>query len=306
MSRETKGTNSFAYFLPTVCVVVFATINSGLARPAIAQQDPDRSALEAELALKVSTGTIEEKREALYQIRNHRSARSSRIAVAALQDADEMVRATAVAAVVFLPEDEATTVLTPLLSDRQPFVRRETAYALEQVGSALATARLIEIFQRDRDLEVRGAAAVALGATGDILAVPALTDLLRRPLREDHVFLRRSAARSIGEIALSMREIDLSSMSERKRRDTKRDPESKVQKRSLADVHPQFRVAASVLADVLGNRRETDDSRREAAFALGSIGGEGVIPLLESYKNSEDPYLAETVRTAVSRLRSRE
>jgi HEAT repeat protein len=306
MSRATKCTNSFAYFLPTVFVVVFATINSGLARPAIAQQDPDRSALEAELALKVSTGTIEEKREALYQIRNHRSARSSRIAVAALQDADEMVRATAAAAVVFLPADEAATVLLPLLSDRRPFVRRETAYALEQIGSAYATQRLVEIFQRDRDLEVRGAAAIALGATGDILAVPALTDLLRRPLREDHEFLRRSAARSIKEIALSMREIDLSSMSERDLRDPKRDPSSKVQKRSLADVHPQFRVAASVLADVLRDRRETDDTRREAAFALGSIGGEGVIPLLESYKNSEDPYLVETVRKALSRLRSRE
>src|SRR5437868_3852812 len=47
------------------------------------------------LVNRIHSGDVEQKREALFQIRNLRSEEASRIAVPALKDRNEMVRATA-------------------------------------------------------------------------------------------------------------------------------------------------------------------------------------------------------------------
>src|SRR5689334_11345873 len=80
-----------------------------------------------DLAQKLRHGSVEEKRDTLYQIRNFQTAEASRLAISALQDKDEIVRATATQAVIFLPADESLQVLLPLLKDKSPFVRKETA-----------------------------------------------------------------------------------------------------------------------------------------------------------------------------------
>ncbi|MDM7922537.1 MAG: hypothetical protein QUS14_09590, partial [Pyrinomonadaceae bacterium] len=49
----------------------------------------------AELEQSIRSGDVEAKREALFQIRNLRSAEASRLAIPALKDANEIVRATA-------------------------------------------------------------------------------------------------------------------------------------------------------------------------------------------------------------------
>src|SRR5215207_11219306 len=97
------------------------------------------------LKQQIQKGSSEEKRSALSEIRRLRSAEASSIAVPALRDADIMVRATATASVIFLPKQEAARALMPLLSDRNEFVRQETAYALGRVGDASATANLINL-----------------------------------------------------------------------------------------------------------------------------------------------------------------
>src|SRR5438128_1654275 len=70
------------------------------------------------LAEAVRSGTTEVKRSALLEIRNLKSAEASRLAIPALRDSDEIVRATAAFSVIYLPKDEAFTVLLPLLQDK--------------------------------------------------------------------------------------------------------------------------------------------------------------------------------------------
>jgi hypothetical protein len=110
---------------------------------------------------------VERKRDALLELRNYRTAAASRIAVAALKDSSEIVRATAAASAVFLPSDEAARHLLPLLADKKPFVRREAAYALGAVRSPNAINSLLQIAQKDKVAEVRNAAIIALGEIGD-------------------------------------------------------------------------------------------------------------------------------------------
>src|SRR6185369_1695644 len=82
----------------------------------------------AALAEKLRSGNTEDKREALFQIRNLRTEDASRIAVPALEDKYPIVRATAASSVLFLPKAEAAAALLPLLHDKDEFVRREGAY----------------------------------------------------------------------------------------------------------------------------------------------------------------------------------
>ena len=81
---------------------------------------------------------VERKRDALLELRNYRTATASRIAVPALKDSSDIVRATAAASAVFLPSDEAARHLLPLLADKKPFVRREAAFALGAIGDVAA------------------------------------------------------------------------------------------------------------------------------------------------------------------------
>ena len=55
--------------------------------------------------------------------------------------------------------------------------------------------------QKDKIFEVRTASAVALGEIGDISAIGALIKILQKKPNETEEFLRRAAARSVGQIA---------------------------------------------------------------------------------------------------------
>ena len=134
---------------------------------------------------QIQTGNTEQKREALFQIRNFQTSETSRIAVAALRDADEIVRATAAFSVIYLPKAEAAQVLLPNLQDKSEIVRRETAYALGKVGDASAVDSLLQMLQKDKIFEVRTASAVALGEIGDISAIGELVKILQKKPNED-------------------------------------------------------------------------------------------------------------------------
>lgn len=254
----------------------------------------------------IASGTTEEKRDALFQIRNLQTEQASRIAAPALKDQDEIVRATAASSVIFLPKDEASAVLLPLLNDRDAFVRREAAFALGAVGSSAATYPLIDLFKRDKDLEVRSAAAIALGKTGDPSAVgPLLTFLTRSRPTEDEEFLRRAAVRSIGQIA---QVID----SGRHKVVTPQDflPEKykdvgEPHQEDLTKQFPIFKTAVGALNRVLQDTREAIDTRREAAFSLGAIGNADAVGILQSQRNSTDPFLAEIAKEALLKIENR-
>lgn len=255
------------------------------------------------LSHAIQSGTIEQKREALFQIRNLRSEPASRIALPALKDADPIVRATAAASVVFLPKPETVGALALILTDDDAFVRKETAFALGSVKSSDSASVLIAALEREKDLEVKSALVVALGYTGNLSAVEPLISLMKAKPKEETEFLRRSAARSIGQIAQILKSSSTYTVT----------PESFLPDKykakdggNITRQFPIFKSSVTILSEVLRSREESDDTRREAAFALGTIGDKTAFGLLESHKNSPDPYLAEICKEALLKMKAPE
>lgn len=253
----------------------------------------------------IERGNTEQKRDALYQIRNLETESASRIAIPALKDSSEIVRATAAFSVVYLPKDEAFQVLLPLLNDKNEFVRRETAYALGKVRNPNAVDYLIRVFQKDKSDEVKNAAVVALGEIGNISAIDFLTRILqKKPKKENEAddFLRRSAARAIGEIAQIVQTGKVAVVTPKDFLPDKfvlfTPPNFLYLSRNL----PIFLNANSILIQTLQNTRESLNTRREAAFALGAIGAESAIPVLQANLNSENYYLAEIAKESIRKI----
>lgn len=252
------------------------------------------------LAEKITRGNEEQKRDALFTIRNLETEEASRIALPALKDNSEIVRATAAFSVIFLPEAAAARVLLPNLDDKSPLVRRETAYALGEVGSASATGPLLRILKEDKIIEVRDAAAIALGKIGDVSAVDDLLKILQRKPGEREEFLRRSAARSIGQIAQNLQNKAIA----------EKTPQnlapgviaSRMKNEDLSRKIPVFRFAVPVLISSINNPKEFADVKREIAFALGAIGDPSAVPVLRMNLDADDYYFVQIIREALVKL----
>jgi HEAT repeat protein len=247
---------------------------------------------------RLQRGDEETRRDALHKLRVSESENASRIATEGLTDRSEIVRATAPFSVLSLPSNEAAENLLPQLKDRSELVRRETAYALGRTRNIRAVQPLLDILQRDREYAVRCAAAVALGEIGDISAAAALIRILQRNPREEEEFLRRAAARSIGQIAETTLLKEFLAQTEILNYD-----EFVLSNRAtLTQRHPALQTAVPVLIKMLQNRNEEDDPKREAAFALGAIGDSRATLILQANLNAEDYYLAEISREALRKI----
>ncbi|HEY0657290.1 MAG TPA: HEAT repeat domain-containing protein, partial [Pyrinomonadaceae bacterium] len=271
----------------------------------LTQKEVDFLPIQISLQRMIQSGSVEEKREALKQIRNLETAEASRLAVPALRDSSEIVRASAAFSVIFLPADEALNVLSPLLNDKKELVRREAAYALGKVRNPLAVNSLLQVFQKDKITDVRNAAIVALGEIGDASAIDALAGILRKsPKKDDQAdeFLRRSAARSIGQIAQFIQTGKARVLTPQNFPPEQLKEIEKPNYPKLVEQFPVFQRAISVLIETLRNRNESDDAKREAAFALGAIGDAAAIPVLRANLNSQDYYLAEISKEALRKI----
>ncbi|HEX3102631.1 MAG TPA: HEAT repeat domain-containing protein, partial [Pyrinomonadaceae bacterium] len=149
----------------------------------------------------IASGNVELTRNALFQIKNLHTEAASRLAVPALNSPNEIVRATAANSVIFLPKNEATQALTPLLADKAEFVRTETAFALGEVRDPSAVTPLTQTLEHDNSRVVKAAAATALGKIGDPAAVEPLGKIFQSHPNEENEFLRRCAAHALGKIA---------------------------------------------------------------------------------------------------------
>lgn len=268
-------------------------------------QDINQVEVLAYYAQRISKGSDDQKRDALFELRNLKSAEASRTALPALRDSSEIVRATAAASVIYLSGEEAVNNLRPLLKDKSPLVRREAAYALGKAANPNAINLLAEILQTDKIPEVRTAAAVALGEIGEAAAIDSLVKILQKKPAEADDFLRRAAARSIGQIAKFMQTgrrevITPTSLLPEKYRITE-----KPRLTNLSEDFPGFRPSISVLIQVLQNPNESGDVRREAAFALGEIRDASALTALQLNLTNQDYYLAEICREAIAKINLR-
>lgn len=254
------------------------------------------------LTEQVKRGDAEQKRDALLQIRNIESESASRAALPALKDSSEIVRATAAASIVFLPKSEAVQTLLPSLRDKSALVRREAAYALGTVGDAQAIEPLLKVFQTDKILEVRNAAIVALGNIGDASAVNDLVKILEGKPQAKEEFTRRSAARSIGQIAETIQTGKRVVATPENFLPEASKQNGASNRRNLVSDYPMFQAAVGVLITTLSNANEFPDARREAAFALGAISSGDAITILQANANAEDYYLAEICREALNKI----
>lgn len=271
------------------------------------QKKIDFSSIQLNLQEQIRSGKTEQKRQALLQIRSFESEEASRVAIPALRDSNEIVRATATFSVIFLPPDEAFSVLAPLLQDKSALVRREAAYALGRIRNSSAVSPLLQILQKDKIPEVRNAAVVALGEIGDVAAVNVLTSILQnRPKTENEAddFLRRAAAHSIGQIAQNLQTKNPEILAPENSSPDEYKFQANQKYVNLAEQNPAFKPAGTILIGVLQNSRETDDTRREAAFALGEIGGSAALPVLQTASGSPDYYLTEISREALKKIAS--
>jgi HEAT repeat protein len=214
---------------------------------------------------KLKSADVETRRDAVYQLGSLKNAVASQIAIAALRDPSEIVRAEAVRAVESLASADAVRYLATLLSDKSEFVRREAAFALGRVADKTATEFLIQTLQIDKTSSARAAAAVALGQVADERAIEPLSQELLAPKNKRNrvvdEFVRRSAARSLGQI--------------------------------------RHRNAVPTLISALRDTTNTDDVRREAARALGLIGDQSAVQVLQENLNAEDYYLAQIAAAAL-------
>ena len=225
---------------------------------------------------RLSSGDVEERRDALTRLGSMHHKDASLVALPGLADADAMVKVTAAQAILALPAEEAARSLMPLVNDPDDFVRREVAYALGKTRSRLAVAPLTERLLTDKVDEVRGAAAVALGEIGDETAVSPLASILNPQLgivptkgkkkkkQAENPFVLRAAARSLGLIG--------------------------------------SRGGLSSLIYALQDVQGESDVRRESAIALGAVGDSSALPSLREALTASDPYLSQAAQAAINKI----
>jgi HEAT repeat protein len=230
---------------------------------------------------RMKSSETEERRDAVMRLGAMGRAESSRVASFGLRDSAAIVRATAARAVLQLAPHEAASLLLTVVHDRDEFVRQEVAYALGETQSMTAVDELLLVLEKDKADGVRAAAAVALGRIGDPKAVLPLTQALgrrvpasglinrvRRSKKDENEFVRRAAARSLGQL--------------------------------------RSRAAVPALRAVVTDEKAPDDVRREAANSLGLIGDPSAVPALRSVLSAGDPYLSDIASEALRKIASSE
>lgn len=252
---------------------------------------------------RIEFGTDEVKRNALFDLRNFQTESASRIALPALKDPSEIIRATATHTIIYLPKAESAQALLPLLNEKLEFVRRETVYALGKTRNADVVNQLIAILQNDKKQSVKDAAAVSLGLIGNPLAIQTLSSILNKKPKKKQKFFRRAAARSIGQIAESIQQKSLTFETPKDFLPTKYKTAKNVNYTDLTQTNSAYKSAIPILIKSIQNEKEFPDTKREAAFALGAIGNRSAIPILQQNLNNEDYYLAEICKESLLKIK---
>lgn len=251
------------------------------------------------LSTLLTSKKTEDRRNALQGLRSLGTTEAARVAVRGLTDKSSAVRATAAGALEMLPGDEAVEALAPLLKDGTELVRKEAVLAIGRTRTTQAVTEIRSRLKKEKSREVRAAMAIALGTNGDESGLPILAELLSAEPKEEDEFVRRSAARSIGQIAQLRRMGHADSV-------TPRDflPNDKDSRRVRIAETMQSEQIAAILLRIVADSRESSDTLREAVYALGAIGTASFRKVIEPLTRSDDPYLARIALEALARLNS--
>jgi HEAT repeat protein len=281
----------FSSFLFFVSVAFFAGVSLA--------QTPEQIKYYSE---RIEFGTEDVKRNALFDLRNFQTESASRVALPALKDSSEIIRATATHTVIYLPKNESAQALLPLLNEQSEFIRKETVLALGKTHNPDVSEALLILLKKDKKPEVRVAVAISLGLAGNQIAVEPLLDILKKKPKKSENFLRRSAARSIGQIAEAIQNKNVSFETPEDFLPSKFKNTQNLQYEDLTNQNTVFRSAIPILIKSLQNKKEFPDVKRESAFALGAIGAQNAISVLRSNSNNEDYYLAEICKEALLKI----
>ncbi|UFH51088.1 HEAT repeat domain-containing protein [Pseudomonas sp. KNUC1026] len=201
------------------------------------------------------------------------------------------VRASALRALreLRLPESAAPALLA--LADTDPGIRREAVGILGWLRHAPALQAIALRLREDPDLEVRRAAAGALGfaSTDDVQRA------LLAGLQDPAWAVREEAATTLGKVG------DLGSAT--------------ALTQALADEYWQVRLRAAralgrlklhaaqpALITLLGH--SISNLRKEAALALGELGDQAAMTALRGAAEDQDPEVRKAVRIALAQLQS--
>lgn len=110
-------------------------------------------------------------------------------------DGDGETQCEVLTALKRLKDPASAEAVFPLLTHRDPLIRRRTVDVLGRIGDAVAAERIEKLVKSDHDAEVRAAAAKALGEIAD----PASVDVLLEAV-EDEYTVRCRAIRALGRI----------------------------------------------------------------------------------------------------------
>jgi HEAT repeat protein len=217
-------------------------------------------------------------------------AEAGKVLLSALRDSSEEVRKSAVIALGRRKDQRATEALIQVLAAKSnpPWLRGESARALEQLGAAAALPELLRGTE-DEDAFVRKCCARALGALHDEQAVPALVALL--PAAEKDV--REAAAAALGKLKAKAAVPDLVPLLE-----DGEEPVREAAAQALAEIGDASAVGE--LARV--SRDGTVPARQLAVEVLGKLGGEAAVEAVIAALRDEDKEVRETAVWALGEV----
>ncbi len=278
---ERKPFISIAYYILTLRLILVATIlflSSVFAGSVFGQNvDPQEQSPQIQLSSRLASSDEEQRLDAVVQLGallSLDSTTATDVTIAALanalrRDSSPVIRALSARALEFAKNPNAASPLVAALKkEREVAVSKSMIYALARYPSPQVNSELIP-YLKNRNHELRAAAAYAMAEMSDSSSTAALIEFLRRRGGEEDAFARAQAARGLGRIG--------------------------------------DREAVDSLLKAL-TRDKSGEVRREAARALGNVSNRHDVKVIEALREatfSTDPYLTIAADRALELINSR-